>query len=80
MSLLVGDGGHLQRPIRKFQKNSTDVRNVDFSKADDMGMDTLHGEGEAGDGDEAAPEHNSSLQLNNVSSPPESKEAQSTTS
>ena len=61
MSQMAGSDGHLQRPIRKFQKNSTDVRNVDFSKADDMGMDTLHGDGEADDVEGAAPEHNSSI-------------------
>lgn len=45
-----------------------------------MGMDTQHGEGDADDVDEAEREHNSSLQINNVASPLESKEAQSSTS
>lgn len=78
MSQLVGNDGYFQRPIRKFQKNSTDIGTVDFSKADDMGMETR--EGEADDVDEAAPDHNTSLQINNATSPHDSKEAQSTTS
>lgn len=80
MSQLVGNDGFFQRPIRKFQKNSTDVRDVDFSKADDMGMETLHGEGEADDVDEAEPEYSASGQVNEVGSPADFKEAQSTTS
>ena len=79
MSQLVGNDGYFQRPIRKFQKNSADVRHADFSKADDMGMETQHGEAEA-DGGEGRADHNTSLQIINASSPPESKEAQSTAS
>lgn len=80
MSQLLGSDGHLQRPIRKFQKNSTDVRNVDFSKADDMGLDTLQGDGEADGVDEAEPEQNSNLQIDDMGSPLDQKEAKSTTS
>ena len=80
MSQLLGSDGHLQRPIRKFQKNSTDVRNVDFSKADDMGLDTLQGDGEADGVDEAEPEQNPNLNIDDMGSPLDQKEAKSTTS
>lgn len=66
MSQIVGTDGYLQRPIRKFQKNSTDALNVDFSKADNMGLDTKEGEQE----EHAEPAgHNTSIQVFDALSP-----------
>jgi len=80
MSQLVGNDGYFQRPIRKFQKNSADIRNVDFSKADDMGMETREGEADDVDEGEAEGEGSYHNNSNHVASPQDSKEGQSTAS
>lgn len=76
MSQIVGTSGFQQRPIRKFQKNSTDVFNVDFTKADNMGLETKEGEPEEGE----QTGNTSSLQVFEALSPQDSKDATSTTS